>query len=34
MAFDEKLNKLLEETQKKKPFDYYIVFGKNSEFKK
>jgi hypothetical protein len=28
MAFNEKLNKLLEETQKKKPFNYDIVFGK------
>jgi hypothetical protein len=34
MAFDEKLNKLLEDTQKKKPFDYDIVFAKNSVFKK
>jgi hypothetical protein len=34
MAFNEKLNKLLEETQKKKPFNYDIVFGENSEFKK
>jgi hypothetical protein len=34
MAFNEKLNKLLEETKKKKPFNYDIVFGKNSEFKK
>jgi hypothetical protein len=31
MAFNEKLNKLLKETQKKKPFNYDIVFGKNSE---
>jgi hypothetical protein len=34
MAFNEKLNKLLEETQKKKPFNYDIVFGENSEFRK
>jgi hypothetical protein len=34
MAFNEKLNKLLEETQKEKPFNYDIVFGENSEFKK
>jgi len=34
MAFDEKLNKLLEETQKKKPFNYDIVFTKKKEFKK
>ncbi len=34
MAFDEKLNKLLEETQKKKPINYDIVFGENSEFMK
>ncbi len=34
MAFNEKLNKLLEEIQKKKPFNYDIVFGENSEFKK
>ncbi len=34
MAFNEKLNKLLEETQKKKPFHYDIVFIKNNEFKK
>jgi hypothetical protein len=34
MAFNEKLNNLLEEIQKKKPFNYDIVFGKNSEFKK
>ncbi len=32
MALNEKLNKLLEETQKKKPFN--IVFGENNEFKK
>jgi hypothetical protein len=31
MAFNEKLNKLLEESQKKKPFNYDTVFGKNSE---
>jgi len=34
MAFNEKLIKLLEETQKKKPFNYDIVFTENSEFKK
>jgi len=34
MAFNEKLNTLLEETQKKKPFNYDIVFKKNNEFKK
>jgi hypothetical protein len=34
MAFGEKLNKLMEEIQKKKPFNYDIVFTKNSEFKK
>jgi hypothetical protein len=34
LAFNGKLNKLLEETQKKKPFNYDIVFKKNSEFKK
>jgi hypothetical protein len=31
MVLNEKLNKLLEETQKKKPFNYDIVFGENSE---
>jgi hypothetical protein len=34
MAFNEKLNKLLEKTQKKKPFNYDIVFIENNEFKK
>ncbi len=34
MASNEKLNKLLKETQKKKPFNYDIVFGENSEFNK
>ncbi len=34
MVFNEKLNKLLKEIQQKKPFNYNIVFGKNSEFKK
>ncbi len=34
MAFNEKLNKLLEETQKKKPFNYDTIFGENSEFNK
>ncbi len=31
MAFNEKLNKLMEEIQKKKPCNYDIVFGENSE---
>ncbi len=34
MAFNEKLNKLLEETWKVKPFNYDSVFTKNSEYKK
>ncbi len=34
MAFNEKINKLLKETQKKKPFNYDIVFTENNEFKK
>ncbi len=34
MAFNDKLNKLLEETQKKKPLNYDIVFTENNEFKK
>jgi hypothetical protein len=34
MAFNEKLNKLLEVIQKKKHFNYDIVFGENSEFRK
>jgi hypothetical protein len=34
MAFNEKLNEFLEEIQKKKPFNYDIVFTENSEFKK
>jgi hypothetical protein len=34
MAFNEKLNKLLEDIQKKKPFNYDIVFGENNEFRK
>ncbi len=34
MVLNEKLNKLLEETQKKKPFNYDIVFGENSELQK
>jgi hypothetical protein len=33
MAFNEKLNKLLEDI-KKKPFNYDILFGENSEFRK
>jgi hypothetical protein len=34
MAFNEKLNKLLEETWKKKSFNYDTIFIKNGEFKK
>jgi hypothetical protein len=34
MAFNEKLNKLLQDIQKKKPFNYEIVFIENSEFNK
>ncbi len=34
MAFNEKLNKLLEETRRVKPFNYDNVFTKNNEFKK
>ncbi len=34
MAFNEKLQKLLEETQKVKPFNYGIVFKENNEFNK
>ncbi len=34
MACNEKLNKLLQETQKKIPINYDIVFGKNNEIKK
>jgi hypothetical protein len=34
MAFNEKLNKLLEETRMKKPFNYDVLFGENFEFKK
>ncbi len=34
MAFNEKLKNLLEETEKKKPFNYDIVFIENNEFKK
>lgn len=33
-TFNEKLNKLLEETLKVKPFNYDIVFKENNEFKK
>jgi hypothetical protein len=33
-AFNEKLQKLLKETQKVNPFNYDIVFKENSEFKK
>jgi hypothetical protein len=34
VAFNENLIKLLEEIQKKKPFNYDTVFTKNNEFKK
>jgi uncharacterized protein with von Willebrand factor type A (vWA) domain len=34
LAFNEKLNTLLEEIQKTKPFNYDIVFIENGEFKK
>jgi hypothetical protein len=34
VTFNEKLNKLLEEIQKKKPLNYDIVFTKNNEFNK
>ncbi len=34
MALNEKLNKFWEEIQKKKPFNYDIIFTKNTEFKK
>jgi len=34
MVFNEKLNKFLKEIQGKKPFNYNIIFGNNSEFKK
>ncbi len=34
MAFNEKLNKLLEETLKVKPFNYDIVLRENNDFKK
>ncbi len=34
MAFNEELNKLLEETQKTKPFNYDIIFIEKNEFKK
>ncbi len=34
MVFNEKLNKLLEQNQKKKPFSYDIAFIENNEFKK
>ncbi len=34
MAFNEKLNKLLEEIQKKKCFNYDIVFREKNEFGK
>jgi len=34
MAFNEKLNKLLQETRKIKPFNYDNVFTKKNELKK
>jgi hypothetical protein len=34
LAFNEKLNRLLEETQKIKLFNYDTIFIKNSEFNK
>jgi hypothetical protein len=34
MAFNEKLQKLLEEAQGVKPFSYNNVFKENNEFKK
>jgi hypothetical protein len=34
MAFNEKLQKLLEEIRKVNPFNYDYVFIKNNEFKK
>jgi hypothetical protein len=34
MAFNEKLNKLLEETWRVKPFNYDNVFTKNNEYEK
>ncbi len=34
LAFNEKLNKLLEETHKTKPFNCDIIFKENNEFKK
>ncbi len=34
MAFNEKLNKLLEETQNKKPFNCGTIFKENNEIKK
>jgi len=34
MAFNEKLNRLMEETLKKKPFNYDTIFIENDEFKK
>ncbi len=34
MTLNEKLNKLLEEIQKKKPFNYDILFTEKNEFKK
>ncbi len=34
MAFNEKLNKLLEKTWRVKPFNYDNVFTKNNEYEK
>jgi hypothetical protein len=34
MAFDEKLQKLLEEAQRFKPFNYDSIFRENNEFRK
>jgi hypothetical protein len=34
VAFNDKLNKFLEETQRVKPFNYDSVFIDNSEYKK
>ncbi len=34
MAFNEKSNKLPEETKQKKPFNHDIIFKQNNEFRK
>ncbi len=34
LAFNEKLNNFLEETQKTKPFIYYTIFIEKNEFNK